>query len=456
MIKIKYLLQRNLKIRLTAWYILLLGATLVLFSICIYWQLGQILLKQIDINLKVTASEILNSPVVDKNLLHPENNTHNLIKAGIAVRLITNEGKICYEIGLYPNLPQFLPKKTGYTNLSYQNNTWRVYSQILYYHHQQKWLQVAQSLQYISKAKEHLVVIMLLGLPIILVSASLGGFFLAHHSLLPIEKIIRAAESIRYDEIDRRINYSGSLDEVGRLAITLDRMFERLQTAFEQERFFTANASHELRTPLTVIKGRIGVALSRERTIQDYQNTLIDLEKEVNRLIRLTDGLLLLTRLEQTDLKAYPVELNNLLEILVNSFQLLAEEKTITLISFISSDLVILGDSDYLTSLFINLLDNAIKYTPEKGKVTVKAWKKDNQVYISITNSGQGITPEALPHLFQRFYRVENDRSQHRGGAGLGLAIAEEIVRLHQGVITVDSQLHQFTRFTVSFPALGS
>ena len=142
MIKIKYLLQRNLKIRLTAWYILLLGATLVLFSICLYWQLGQILLKQIDINLKVTASEILNSPVVDKNFLHPENNTHNLIKAGIAVRLITNEGKIWYEIGLYPNLPQFLPKKTGYTNLSYQNYTWRVYSRSLSYHHQQGWLQV--------------------------------------------------------------------------------------------------------------------------------------------------------------------------------------------------------------------------------------------------------------------------------------------------------------------------
>ena len=166
--------------------------------------------------------------------------------------------------------------------------------------------------------------------------------------------------------------------------------------------------------------------------------------------------MLLLTRLEQADLKAYPLELNNLLEILVNSFQPFAQEKNITLISFISSDLVILGDSDYLTSLFINLLDNAVKYTPEKGKVTVKAWKKDNQVYIGITNTGKGITPEALPHLFQRFYRVENDRSQHRGGAGLGLAIAEEIVRLHQGVITVDSQLHQFTRFTVSFPALGS
>lgn len=460
MIKLKHLLQKNLKIRLTVWYISLLAAILALFCTYLYWQFDKTLLKQVDNQLKVTASEMIiliqqkNFPIFE-NYLQSDQSSNNIINANLLVRIIGDDGKIWDQVGRAKNLTKFIPKQVGMTNIKYQNYYWRIYSQNLYYHHQKKlWIQVAESLEEITRAKEHLLTIMLLGLPLMLVIASFGGFFLTSTSLLPIQKIIRTAEVIRPNEINRRINYSGSLDEVGRLAMTLDRMLERLQAAFENERRFTANASHELRTPLTVMKGRIEVTLSRERNIADYKNTLNDLEKEVNRLIRITDGLLLLTRLEQTTLNTQGVNIDNLLEVLVESFQSRAEEKSITLIDDISPNLTIVGDSDYIISLFMNLLDNAFKYTPRNGKVVVEAWKEDNQVSIIITNNGQGIPQEALPHLFQRFYRVENDLDEHRSGVGLGLAIAEEIVRLHKGVITVDSQPFNFTRFKVILPAL--
>jgi len=460
MIKIQHLLQKNLRIRLTVWYISLLAAILALFCTYLYWQFGKTLLKQVDTHLKVTASEIIislqqkNNYPIFEDYLHSDQSSNNIINANLVVRLIGDDGQIWDEIGRSKNLTKFIPKQVGMNSIKYQNNYWRIYSQNIYYHQQKGWIQVAESLEEITKAKEHLLTIMLLGLPLMLVIASFGGFFLTSSSLLPIQKIIRTAEAIRPNEINRRINYSGSLDEVGRLAMTLDRMLERIQGAFENERRFTANASHELRTPLTVMKGRIEVTLSRERNIADYKNTLNDLEKEVNRLIRITDGLLLLTHLEQTTLNTQSVNIDNLLEILIESFQPRAEEKSITLTDDISPDLIILGDSDYITSLFMNLLDNAFKYTPRNGKVVVEAWKEENQVCIMITNNGQGIPQEALPYLFQRFYRVENDIDKHRSGVGLGLAIAEEIVRLHKGTITVDSQPFNYTGFKVSLPAI--
>lgn len=216
-------------------------------------------------------------------------------------------------------------------------------------------------------------------------------------------------------------------------------MLDRLQAAFEREQRFTADASHELRTPLAAIKGSIGVTLSRRRTPKEYEKTLQEIEQ-----------------LEQEEMGerwlSGDVGLSSLLEVLLEQLQPLAEKKKITISSEIQGELFIQGNPDYLTSLFLNLLDNAIKYTPNNGRLTVKTRKKYAQIQVAITNTGGGIDPEHLPHLFERFYRAQSGRSWSTGGAGLGLAIAHEIARLHGGSITVESQPNQATTFTVSFP----
>jgi signal transduction histidine kinase len=200
------------------------------------------------------------------------------------------------------------------------------------------------------------------------------------------------------------------------------------------------------------MKGRIGVTLSQSRTQEEYQTTLQALEYEVDRLIRLANGLLFLTRLEQETIQFQEIDLSELLTILVEQFQMMAEPRNIVLTENIEPELLIAGNADYLTNVFLNLLDNAIKYTPDDGKVSVQAQRQAQQVHVNVTNTGKGIASENLPHLFKRFYRVEADRSRHTGGTGLGLAIAYEIVRLHKGTITVESQVDQTTSFIVSLP----
>jgi signal transduction histidine kinase len=202
----------------------------------------------------------------------------------------------------------------------------------------------------------------------------------------------------------------------------------------------------------------IGVTLTRPRSLEEYTSTLETLEQEADRLIRLANGLLYLTRLEreeiQTQWHSAEVDLSNLLSVLVEQMQVLADLKNIQLVDRINSDLIMQGNADYLTNLFLNLLDNGIKYTPNTGKVIVKAAVEKKKIRVDVINTGEGISTKDLPHLFERFYRVENARSRTTGGAGLGLAIAYEIARLHGGSIAVESQPQTETIFSVFLPNL--
>ncbi|WP_243147521.1 ATP-binding protein [Scytonema sp. UIC 10036] len=448
--------------RLTAWYILLLGCTLVLFGTYLYFQLEHNLLSQLDKALQLTASATV-AELVERDG-HPafhitnqsENITRQLANAGFAVQLVSPKGEIWDGIGSYLVVPTFEEIKTGYTNVTQHDQIWRVYTQPLPLSPTVGWLQVAQTLEPISRATEHLLTVMLFCCPLIVLMAGFGGFFLAEGALRPMERIIHTAQTISPHDFTQRIGYQGSTDEVGRLAITIDGMLDRLQAAFEHEQRFTADVSHELRTPLTVIKGRLGVTLSRTRTVEEYESTLQELQREVNRLIRLTNRLLFLTRLEQSEsdyqFSFTNVDLSDLLEILIEQIQPMAEIKSIPISVSIEPSLYVPGNSDHLTRLFLNLLDNAIKYTPHEGLVTVKAHRHGGQVQVIFTNTGQGIRAEHLPHLFKRFYRADSDRSRDTGGSGLGLAISHEIVRLHQGTIEVTSEPEHITNFIVQLP----
>lgn len=453
----------TLRVRLTAWYTLSMALTLLFFSGYLYFRFEHSLLAQVDAALQMTASQaIANLDTEDDHLAFQDTEgsqlaVERLSQAGFAVRLLSPDGTLQAGFGRYKEVPWEMPIAAGYRTLGTEDAQWRVYSQPIRLSDKplDAWLQVAESLEPVRDAVESLEAQILLGLPFVLMLMGVGGYWLADRALHPIDRITRTAQAIGASHLSQRIGYIGPQDEVGRLAITFDQMLDRLQAAFERERRFTADASHELRTPLAVLKGRIGMLLNRPRTVAEYEDALRELEGEVDRLIRLSTDLLFLARLEQRRLPWQPreVDLSELLHMVAEQILPFAEAKGLRLVEKMPPGLYVSADPDYLIRLFLNLLDNAVKYTPPGGQVTIQAGKEGATARVVISDTGAGIPPEHLPHLFERFYRVEGDRSRQSGGAGLGLAIAYEIVRWHRGTIEVQSELGRGTSFTVHLPA---
>jgi heavy metal sensor kinase len=450
------------RLRLTAWYVLLLGLTLVLFSFYLHLRLEHSLAAQMDDALQVAASQAL--ALVGEDQGHPAFATtdaaqtviRRLIQAGFAGRLTAPDGTVWDGLGDAQHVPAGPPPVPGWTSVEVEGTDWRVYSQPLEAPDGRPigWLQVARSLAPSEQASESLFVQIMLSLPLVVVLAAVVGYFLAGRALRPIDRITRTAQAMSAQDLTQRIEYEGPDDEVGRLARTFDQMLDRLQAAFERERRFTADASHELRTPLTVIKGRIDVTVSRPRTVQEYTHTLHDVARETNRLIRLTNDLLFLTRLGQRSpsMQLQPVDLRDLLSAIVDQVRPLAEAKAQELVEEVAPGLRLTGDPDHLIRLFLNILDNAIKYTPAGGRVTMRAVEESTTVRVTVRDTGPGIPPQHLPHLFERFYRVEADRSRETGGTGLGLAVAAEIARGHGGTLEVQSTVGQGTTCLIHLP----
>ncbi|MGQ9503212.1 MAG: sensor histidine kinase [Anaerolineae bacterium] len=452
----------TLRARLTAWYVLLMGLTLALFSGYLYLRMECSLLDQMDAALQVTASQALtNLDEENGRLAFQQTEASQLVsrrlsQAGFAVRLLAADGAVWDGFGGYAEVPLWVPSIAGYHTLGTGEARWRVYSQPIQVPGQQSviWLQVAQSLASLQDVLESLRTQMLLGLPFILVVAGFGGYLLADRALRPIDRITRTAQAISVSQLSQRIRYIGPQDEVARLAITFDRMLDRLQATFERERRFTADAAHELRTPLTALKGRLDVILSRPRTAAEYESVLHDLEQEVDRLIHLSTNLLLLARLDQRRLPWQPqmLDLSELLHVIAEQVRPLADARGLTLTEEVLPELSIVGDPDHLIRLFLNLLDNAVKYTPPGGQVTLRAGKEQTGVWVAVSDTGPGIPSEHLPHLFERFYRVEEARSRESGGAGLGLAIVYEIARWHGGTVEVQSEPGCGATFIIHLP----
>ena len=250
-------------------------------------------------------------------------------------------------------------------------------------------------------------------------------------------------------------------DEVGRLAITFDQMLARLEDAFERQKRFIADASHEMRTPLTILKGDVEVALNRPRTAPEYRETLEMINQTTDRMTVLVEELFLLARADndQYPLHLQPLDLSEVLTDLVGKLQTRATYKNIELSLNTPLNLPMAGDRDKLTRLFINLVDNAIKYSQKGALVRVTAAVRADYACVVVADTGPGIPAEHLPHLFERFYRVDKARSRQgiTGdddgiGAGLGLSIVQWLVKVHGGRIEVDSQTGRGTTFTVWLP----
>jgi len=445
------------RIQLALWYVLLLALTLGSTAGYLYFRLERKLMVKADTALQIASAQSLvyldqKTVLAFEQTPGQRQTASRLSQLGLAARLITPTGQVIDGFGRYQDVPIRVPKTGGYMTIATEGIDWRLISQpVIRSGRTIGWFQVAQSLEPLEDIAQELPTELLLNLPLILIVTVLGGLFLSNRALSPIREITHTAQAISATDLNQRIHYQGASDEIGQLAITFDQMLDRLQGAFDREQRFTADAAHELRTPLTVMKGRLEVTLSRLRSQEEYDQTLQKLEQEVDRLIRLTNGLLLLAKIDQGQLPFafQTVNLSDLLEVIIEQIQPLADAKDITVVTDLAPELWVKADPDHLTSSFLNLLDNAVKYTPNAGVVQLCSKIQSREIQIDVSNTGAGISAEDLPYLFERFYRVDSARSQT--GAGLGLAIVQEMIRRHGGTIQASSQ-SGITTFTVKLP----
>jgi heavy metal sensor kinase len=298
-----------------------------------------------------------------------------------------------------------------------------------------------------------LVRTLVIAVPLALVLAGGGGIFLARRALKPVDKIAQTAQEIEESDLSRRINVN-TKDELGRLAATLNEMIGRLDKAFQRQKQFTSDASHELRTPLAVIEAESTLALQKERPSDDYRQSLEIVSREASQMSSTIDQLLTLARADagKEQWNFTEVDLGKLISNLSTDVEVLCQEKGLSFQLGQLPDLVVKGDEAKLRELFMNLLDNAIRYTPSPGTISVSFRHEEQMAVVTIKDTGIGIPAEDIPLIFERFYRVDKSRSRTGGGSGLGLAICRHIAEVHGGKIEVESRVGEGSTFTVWLP----
>jgi len=318
-------------------------------------------------------------------------------------------------------------------------------------------LLVGRSIQFIDDALAQLQPVLLLLSAAGLALAVAVGAVLARQALAPIDRITKTARRIGVEDLHRRLHLKGPNGEVTRLAGAFDEMLDRVEVGFRRERQFSADVAHELRTPLTILKGTAEVALRQgEEDPHAHREVLASIEEETDRMIRMVEALLLLTRSEsgQLPLTLHRVSLADLCVDVVTRFSTSARERGIKLATGQLEDVAIDADVERLQQLLGNLVANGLAYTPRGGRITLSVRRDNSWAVIAVADTGAGISAEHLPHIFDRFYRVDLSRSRRLGGAGLGLSIALSIAEAHGGRIAVTSQAAEGSVFSVWLPVL--
>ncbi len=455
----------SIRVRLTLWYVLLLAVILAVFSLGMYVALRHILYSNLDESLESNAAAFLDVIQYDENkptlaIRFPSDVPREEEQF---VRVFDTSGGLMFDsssgIGGVPIdrgvIDAALVGKSTIHRVTVAGDQFRVKTLPVTRDGQIRGvMEVGLASDDLSDTLARFLLIVSIAYPLALGLASLGGVFLAGRALSPVDKVTRLARRISAEDLGQRLDLQLPDDEVGRLARTFDEMIARLDDAFRRQREFTADASHELRTPLTIMKGQIDVSLQQERGPEAYRQVLGTVNQEVDHLIRLVGSLLTLTRADagQISLTLEPVNLSDVVTGVLEQVRPLASQRGVELKLLPGTDANLQADEDLLLQLLLNLLDNAIKYTPAGGQVTTGWSLNSDHVSLWVRDTGIGIPSEHLPHLFDRFYRVDRARSRAEGGVGLGLAISRWIAEAHGGSISVESAPGSGSTFAVILP----
>jgi heavy metal sensor kinase len=310
---------------------------------------------------------------------------------------------------------------------------------------------------YIEGVLDGVLIAMSIIMPFFIASAAAGSWILTRRALKPVDEITQHAEHITSSSLSGRLPIIKTGDQLERLSVSLNKMIGRLESAFFHVNRFSADVSHELRTPLTILRGELEGLAQHPKLAPHLLDHLSSALDETDQLTRIVDHLLTLARLDSDAfMNRTPICLNAIVETTTEQMKLLAKEKDISIHLQSSERVEIEGDAVRIAQVVANLLDNAIKYTEEGGRITVRVSKESDTARFEVADTGIGIAAHALPHLFERFYRADKSRSRSSGGAGLGLAIVKAICTAHQGDVSIASLEGSGTRVTVSLPAIYS
>ncbi len=293
---------------------------------------------------------------------------------------------------------------------------------------------------------------------VLLLIAPLGGYLLAGRATRPIARIIRVTNRLHPSQLDERLPLRGTHDELDQLAQTINSFLDRIAAYLRQSREFTANAAHELRSPLTALQSSLEIALNADRTTEEYKEVLSVLLEECGQLRVLANQLLLLSEEDAGRLRLHSqaLRLDQIIASSLEMFQVVAEAASVELTARRLEPVVIHGDGNRLWQVVNNLLDNAIKFTPAQGRVSLEFYldSDKHECVLEVSDTGAGISPQDLPHIFERFYQGDKARQRETPsrGLGLGLSICQAVIAAHGGTINVSSTLAQGTTFTVRLP----
>jgi heavy metal sensor kinase len=463
----------TIRARLVAWFTLVLALILVSFCWLIYFTLSKALYDSVDKKLATIAEITADSAsrVTDDNQGWNDylEKFFGFRPTAKYIQILDKSGNVDYDSD--KSLPKRLPitpetvkraetGETVYETLSgLDEYPIRVISYPVMKNNKLiNLVQVGSSLEYVQETLRRLLLIMLLTVPTVILSSSVGGYLLAKAALRPVTEITEAARSIGAKDLSQRIPVRNKKDELGRLSSTFNEMLERLQKSFDQVKQFSADASHELRTPLTILKGETEWSLRSVRSIDEYKETLSSNLEEINHMSHIVEDLLVLSRadLGKTPMEMKPVEITPILYDILDMGKTLAEQKkqTIELDTGGIDGVKVMGNELSLRRLFLNLVDNGIKYTKKGGSIHIGASVSADEVQVRIADNGMGISPQDQQKIFDRFFRVDKNRSRKEGGTGLGLAICRFITDAHHGKILVSSTPGMGSTFTVVLPRM--
>ncbi len=473
---------KSIRFRLTLWYALVLVVVFLVSDILLYKRFRKSQLDTIDSTLYWAAEEVESaiagvpyekwkenirrverSFIVNRLFIQllefPEKKEENLL-------LISRSGILAGNISLkdlWDMISSRFPEKPIYLDVNINEvhpvaHPMRFILYPLLRPGNKKYLvQVGISLKKMFTTLKSFLIILLVSAPLLLVVSVVGGYFILTEALRPVQTVVRTARKITTEDLSHRIDPKNRKDEIGQLITTFNQMISRLERSVQQLKQFSSDASHDLKTPLTVIRGEIDIALRKERTPKEYKKTLVSVQEEAKKLEGVIENLMFLSRIDARDgnSQMQPVPLDETLLNVYEKTALLANKKGIYYLIDEIDSASIMGDGILLNRLFMNVLDNAIKYTPAGGKVKIALATGNGHALFTVSDTGVGIPAESLPYIFDRFYRVDESRTQRPEGSGLGLSIVKKIADIHHAQVEVQSVLHQGTTVRIAFPLIS-
>ncbi len=480
---IKQLWSLGIRMQLTLWYIAVFAVLLFCSDILLYTHLQTALASNLDSALQLRAQQITSDISYQRGTILVDNETpgldiastgqqsqqatHEDVNFSALLRLLNTRGQI---IRLSPAFHSLIVPAISVsqplhgtpwqgTITTSNGQAVRLYSMPV----TDKGVtfavvQIGESLAQFQTTLRSLIVELLVLTPVVLILGAMGSYWLAARAFIPIDNLTRTAHSIEAGDLHQRVPVPRAHDEVQRLALTLNDMIARLENAFARQRRFVADASHELRTPVAVICNMAEMALLNASGAEEYISALSDITTEGERLGHLISDLLALARIDEghTQLEREAIRLDRLVHAVASQAKSVAVERAITVQVDTPEPIIIFGDETRLIQVVMNLLDNALVYTNPGGEITLTTTVKQRQAILSVRDTGIGIAPEHLPHIFERFYRADPARVRTEGNnSGLGLAIVDWVVRAHGGTVTVKTRVAEGSTFVVTLPSLS-